>query len=108
MNREGAFVVVVGPSGAGKDTLLAHARTALAADPHFVFVRRVVTRPPGPFEDHDTMSETEFARREAEGAFALSWRAHGLLYGVPLATLDAVKGGKLGVFPMSFLSIFFN
>jgi ribose 1,5-bisphosphokinase len=101
MNRESAFVAVVGPSGAGKDTLLAHARTAFAADPHFVFVRRVVTRPPGPFEDHDTMTEAEFARREAEGGFALSWRAHGLLYGVPLATLEAVKGGQLGVCNLS-------
>jgi len=42
--RNGAFVAVVGPSGAGKDTLIAHARDALAGEPQVEFVRRVITR----------------------------------------------------------------
>jgi ribose 1,5-bisphosphokinase PhnN len=36
--------LIVGPSGAGKDTLLPRAATAHNAD--IVFVRRIVTRPP--------------------------------------------------------------
>jgi ribose 1,5-bisphosphokinase len=97
----GTLVAVVGPSGAGKDTLLAHASATLAGDPRFLFVRRVVTRPPGAFEDHDTMSDTEFQRREAEGGFALSWRAHGLSYGVPVAVLGAVESGIVAVCNLS-------
>ncbi len=42
--RNGAFVAVVGPSGAGKDTLIAHAKAALADEPQVDFVRRVITR----------------------------------------------------------------
>ena len=34
-------------------------------------------------EDFDSVSEAEFARMQAEGAFALHWQAHGLSYGIP-------------------------
>ena len=43
--RDGVFVAVVGPSGAGKDTLIAYARAALAGDGTVEFARRVITRP---------------------------------------------------------------
>ncbi len=101
MRGTGAFVAVVGPSGAGKDTLIAHARASLVKDPQYQFVRRVVTRPPGEFEDHDTAIEEEFAGREAMGEFAISWRAHGLRYGVPLATIGAVESGIIAVCNLS-------
>ena len=72
---------VVGPSGAGKDTLLSG---AIAADPALHWVRRVITRPESaggePFEG---VSAPEFAARLARGDFALHWDAHGLRYGVP-------------------------
>jgi ribose 1,5-bisphosphokinase len=67
-------VLVVGPSGAGKDTVLAYARQHLAGYEHVVFPRRVITRPPGPGEDYESVTEAEFATRR----FALSWAAHGL------------------------------
>jgi ribose 1,5-bisphosphokinase len=101
----GAFVAVVGPSGAGKDTLIASARASLAADAHYLFVRRVVTRPAGSFEDHKSMTDGEFERAEAAGAFALSWRAHGLSYGVPVATLAAVESGVIAVCNLSRAAI---
>jgi ribose 1,5-bisphosphokinase PhnN len=40
----GRLLAVVGPSGAGKDTLIARARTRLAGDPMIVFPLRIVTR----------------------------------------------------------------
>lgn len=78
------LILVVGPSGVGKDALIAGARQTLAEDNRFHFVRRVVTRATlGGSEDYDSVSVTEFRRIEAAGGFLLSWDAHGLCYGVP-------------------------
>lgn len=94
----GRLVLVVGPSGAGKDTLLNAAKAMLAGDPRFVFPRRVVTRPAlAALEDHDSLEETEFLRHEAAGDFALSWAAHGLRYGVPVSVLGDIAAGRVVV-----------
>ena len=88
---EGVLVLVVGPSGAGKDTLLQAARQTLADDPRFRFVRRVITRPADAGgEAHEAVTEAEFATRD----FALQWQAHGLRYGIPA---DAIAGGVVAV-----------
>ena len=75
------LVLVVGPSGAGKDSLLNAARDGFRDDPRIHFVRRVITRPPDPHgENHEPVTAAAFASRE----FALSWSAHGLRYGIPM------------------------
>ena len=77
----GTLFLVVGPSGAGKDSLIAAARAKLPE--RFAFPRRVITRPAEASENHEACTDDEFTNREARGEFALSWRAHGMRYGVP-------------------------
>lgn len=93
----GGFVAVVGPSGSGKDSVIEWARGALASHGGVVFPRRRITRPAGAGEDHDPVSETDFASAEARGDFALTWRAHGLAYGIPAAVSNAVAAGEVVV-----------
>ncbi|MEZ5819023.1 MAG: phosphonate metabolism protein/1,5-bisphosphokinase (PRPP-forming) PhnN [Hyphomicrobiaceae bacterium] len=90
----GALVLVVGPSGAGKDALLSGARSALAGDPAFVFPTRVITRHSQAAEMHHPMSEYDFVEAARLGAFALSWHAHNLRYGIPVAVDDHVRCGR--------------
>lgn len=78
----GWLVLVVGPSGAGKDTLLRAARSELAEDPRLIFPRRWVTRPPDAWEDSKEITAEAFADSHARGLFALSWEAHGHGYAI--------------------------
>jgi len=90
----GRMVLVVGPSGAGKDTLIARAREACRGDKTVVFPRRIVTRPPSPFEDNEFMAAPAFEQAAACGAFAFWWRAHGHMYGIPLAIDFDIEAGR--------------
>lgn len=90
----GRLVVVVGPSGAGKDTLIALARARCSDDPKIVFPRRIVTRTPTADEDHDSVSDADFDACAQAGGFAAWWQAHGLKYGIPAEINDAVRSGK--------------
>jgi ribose 1,5-bisphosphokinase len=93
------LVLVVGPSGAGKDTLIAAGKAALGDDPRFVFPKRVVTRPAmAALEDHDSVSPKAFAAAKSAGAFALYWEAHGLCYGLPARLVEDIAAGRVVVF----------
>lgn len=96
------LVLIVGPSGAGKDTLLDAARVALADDPGYRFVRRAVTRPAGQGgEDYEPVTDAEFGKRQEAGAFALWWRAHGLQYGIPADIQIDLDHGRVVVASVS-------
>jgi ribose 1,5-bisphosphokinase len=95
---EGALALVVGPSGAGKDTLIGRAREALATDPRFVFPRRVVTREAViETEDHDTIEPEQFHKQKLRGDYALDWGAHGLHYALPASIDAAMIAGRVVV-----------
>lgn len=90
----GTLALVVGPSGAGKDALIAGAREILADDPRFVFPERVVTRAPHATESHGSMTAAQFLDAMRAGRFALTWQAHGLSYGVPASIDGAIAEGR--------------
>jgi len=80
---EGSLVYVMGPSGAGKDSVLGHARTLLPPGAPVAFAHRYITRPADTGgENHVALSRAEFAMRRAYGLFAYHWTAHGNDYGV--------------------------
>lgn len=88
----GRVFAVVGPSGAGKDTLMAE---AARLHPGLILMRRVITRPADAGgEDFDGVSGAEFSRRLAAGEFALKWDAHGLRYGIPARIHDHLVAGE--------------
>lgn len=90
----GRLVLIVGPSGAGKDTLIGIARQLLAGDPRVKFPRRVVTRPSSQFEDNVAMTPVEFDAALGQRKFALHWQAHGHAYGVPKDIDDDIRAGS--------------
>jgi ribose 1,5-bisphosphokinase len=96
----GVFVAVVGASGAGKDSLINFARDRLGDA--VVVVRRVVTRAADDgSEDHDSLTPDAFAAAERDGRFALSWEAHGLHYGLPVALEAELEAGRVVIANLS-------
>ena len=97
IHSRGRLLVLVGPSGAGKDSLIACAKQALSGDRSILFVRRVVTRATPSGEDHDCLSPDEFAVARRSGQFAVHWEAHGLSYGVPATVFPHLDAGGVAV-----------
>jgi ribose 1,5-bisphosphokinase len=89
----GALILIVGPSGAGKDTLLDAAKAHFEGDRSLAFWQRVITRADQTGERHIVATEAEFSRVLGEGGFFLAWEAHGLKYGVGLEILDVLRSG---------------
>ncbi|MGF1621691.1 MAG: phosphonate metabolism protein/1,5-bisphosphokinase (PRPP-forming) PhnN [Rhodomicrobiaceae bacterium] len=90
----GKLILVVGPSGSGKDTLIEAARRHFEGEETIVFCRRCITRADQKGEAHEFVSDNEFERMKADGAFFLSWDAHGLHYGVSASIRDNLMGGR--------------
>ena len=97
----GLFVAIVGPSGAGKDSLIRAAAARFADDGNFFVVRRVVTRTSDAYEEHDTLDPAAFEAAAQAGKFALTWGAHGLSYGVPIEVDEAMRTGKIVICNLS-------
>lgn len=94
----GAVIVVVGPSGVGKDSVMGFAARHFAATEKVAFARRVITRPADAGgETHVAVDDETFARMKRDGAFCVSWEAHGLSYGVPVEVREMVGQGSVVV-----------
>lgn len=91
----GTLFLVVGPSGGGKDTLIAGARERLFGNPDFVFPRRLITRSADAGgEDHEEISPEGFEKRRGNGGFLLHWNAHGLRYGIRAEHARDLEAGR--------------
>lgn len=94
----GTLVLVVGPSGVGKDTMIKGARQALSNDNRFVFVQRVVTRETdSDGDEHTSMAPADFVKAEMTGRFCLTWDAHNLRYALPISVETDLALGKVVV-----------
>ncbi|GAA0592749.1 phosphonate metabolism protein/1,5-bisphosphokinase (PRPP-forming) PhnN [Caenispirillum bisanense] len=108
MNK-GRLVYILGPSGAGKDTLIDLARAALDGGAPVVFAHRYITRPANAGgEAHVALTAAEFDLRARHGLFALTWDSHGLRYGIGReidlwldAGLTVVVNGSRGHLPQA-------
>ena len=90
----GRLVLVVGPSGAGKDTLLGLAKAACAEDSGIVFPRRVITRQASASEDNEEVSAGTFQEALGRGDFAMHWEAHGHRYALLRSIDDDIRAGR--------------
>ncbi|MGI4836680.1 MAG: phosphonate metabolism protein/1,5-bisphosphokinase (PRPP-forming) PhnN [Janthinobacterium lividum] len=77
------LIYLMGPSGAGKDSVIDAARGRLATIPVDV-VRRVITRSAESIGEQALgVSDERFAAMQHAGDFAMNWRANGHDYGIP-------------------------
>jgi phosphonate metabolism protein PhnN/1,5-bisphosphokinase (PRPP-forming) len=95
--KPGLWVFVCGPSGAGKDSVLAWTQRALASDARIVFARRLVTRPAGPGSDHEEVGAAAFERLRGAGRLTWHWQANGHHYGVAAGYAADVQAGRIVV-----------
>lgn len=74
---------IAGPSGGGKDSVIAWARERILFGVPVVFAHRYITRAADRGgENHVALSEHEFELRLARGLFAMHWQSHGNRYGI--------------------------
>lgn len=94
LRMSGLLVYIMGPSGAGKDSLIDAARPALqAAGVHVA--RRVITRSAeSAGEQAVGVSADEFTERLRNGEFALHWQANGLDYGIAADMSEKLGRGE--------------
>lgn len=79
----GRLIYVIGPSGAGKDSVIGEAKRRVGHKSNLAFVSRYVTRPADAGgEAHIPLRQQEFDEAREVGFFALDWDSHGLSYGI--------------------------
>lgn len=92
MNRR--LIYVMGPSGAGKDSVLGWLRERVPRHAPVHWAVRTVTRPrQSGGEQHETVDAATFEALLQQQRFALAWEANGLRYGIPHEELGLLQRG---------------
>jgi len=92
----GMLVWVIGPSGAGKDSLMLWLVSSVGIGAPMTIARRTITRGPDVGDEgHLAVDPATFLTYQTEGAFTLTWSAHGCLYGVPTSIHSDVAAGRV-------------
>jgi phosphonate metabolism protein PhnN/1,5-bisphosphokinase (PRPP-forming) len=81
------IILIVGPSGAGKDSLLSLCQKAFAGRDGILFIPRYVTRMPDDNERNYYLDQSAFNTLKQSGFFFIDWQAHGNCYGIGLDPL---------------------
>lgn len=90
----GRLIYLIGPSGAGKDTVLRWLREHPRLCPSLHIARRTISRDgDDPHESHEAVSAADFERMREHDDFALHWEANALHYGVRHTELRPLKHG---------------
>jgi ribose 1,5-bisphosphokinase len=102
----GTLFYVIGPSGAGKDSLMTYAREQLAGQSPeqqpgrssgqkpVLFAHRYITRPmDAGGENHVCLTVSEFLTRQTLGLFALHWQSHQNHYGIGAEIITWMNAG---------------
>ena len=90
----GRWVFICGPSGAGKDSVIASAQQTLADRSDIVFARRIVSRPMQVGSDHDPLTPADFLALQQAGGLRWHWQAHGFDYGIAQHYANDVQAGR--------------
>lgn len=89
------LIYMMGPSGAGKDSVLACWIDRLGPGAGVQVAQRVITRPAQPTgEQHEPVKPDAWEALRREGQLALHWQANGLGYGVRHAALAPLARGQ--------------
>jgi ribose 1,5-bisphosphokinase len=86
------LIYVMGPSGAGKDSLLDWLKNRLPPQSPIHFAKRTIDRPVQALgEQHESVDSATFERLQQAQSFAMHWHANGRQYGVRHAELEPLK-----------------
>lgn len=95
MAHSSRLYFLVGPSGAGKDTLLNQLKKIQYADNQPIVAHRYITRPVRENdENHIELSEFDFNRRKEAELFLYNWESHGNQYAIGKEVKKWVKSGQ--------------
>jgi len=84
------IILIVGPSGVGKDTLINYLKKELDNNDDYNFINRYITRIPDENEKNYYLGEEAFRILNDQGFFVSSWYAHKNCYGI--AKNDILEG----------------